>query len=48
VDASYRQAIEAGAASIYPPANHDYGDRGAGVKDPFGNTWYLGTPLKKQ
>jgi len=48
VDASYRQALEAGGTSIYPPTNHDYGDRGAGVKDAFGNTWYLGAPLKKQ
>ena len=45
VDASYKQALEAGATSIYPPTNHDYGDRGAGVKDVFGNTWYLGTPI---
>ena len=47
VDASYEQALGAGATGIYPPTNHDYGDRGAGVKDAFGNTWYLGTPLKK-
>ena len=45
VDASYKQALAAGATSIYPPTNHDYGDRGAGVKDGFGNTWYLGTPI---
>jgi PhnB protein len=45
VDGSYKQALEAGATSIYPPTNHDYGDRGAGVKDAFGNTWYLGTPI---
>jgi uncharacterized glyoxalase superfamily protein PhnB len=48
VDASYKQALDAGATSIYAPTDHHYGDRGAGVKDAFGNTWYLGTPLKKQ
>ncbi|HVW10441.1 MAG TPA: VOC family protein [Bryobacteraceae bacterium] len=45
VDASYKQALEAGGTSIYPPTDHDYGDRGAGVKDAFGDTWYLGTPI---
>lgn len=48
VDASYKKALDAGATSIYPPTNHDYGDRGAGVKDPFGDTWYLGTPIAMQ
>lgn len=45
VDASYQQALNAGATSIYPPTNHNYGDRGAGVKDAFGNTWYLATRI---
>lgn len=44
-DAMYAQALSAGAASVEPPANKPYGDRSAGVKDPFGNTWYLNTFL---
>lgn len=42
-DALYRQAMDAGAKSIYPPSDQDYGDRSAGLVDPFGNHWYLAT-----
>ena len=44
-DAAYAQALRAGATSVEPPSNKPYGDRSAGVKDPFGNTWYLNTFL---
>jgi PhnB protein len=47
VDASYRRALEAGAASISEPADQSYGDRTAGVKDAFGNQWYLATQLRE-
>ena len=43
VDATYRQAVEAGAQPIFPPTDQFYGDRESGVKDPFGNTWYIAT-----
>lgn len=46
VDATYRQALAAGATSISEPADQPYGDRTAGVKDPFGNEWYLATHVK--
>jgi uncharacterized glyoxalase superfamily protein PhnB len=42
-DAAYKKALEAGAATIQPPQDHDYGERGASVKDPFGNFWYIAT-----
>jgi PhnB protein len=45
VDAVYAKALEAGATSIMAPADHPYGERGAGVKDPCGNSWYLATWL---
>ena len=45
-DAAYRRALEAGAISIDEPADAGYGDRYAGVKDPFGNVWYLATHLR--
>jgi uncharacterized glyoxalase superfamily protein PhnB len=45
VDAVYAQALEAGATSLMGPTDHPYGERGAGVKDPFGNSWYLATWL---
>jgi uncharacterized glyoxalase superfamily protein PhnB/quinol monooxygenase YgiN len=43
VDAAYRAALAAGATSLQEPADASDGDRRAGVRDPFGNAWYLGT-----
>lgn len=45
-DAIYKQALEAGAESLMEPADQFYGDRNAGVKDPFGITWWIGTHLE--
>jgi PhnB protein len=42
-DAAYQRAMKAGAVSIHAPTDHDYGERGASVKDPFGNHWYIAT-----
>ena len=42
-DAVYRRALQAGATSLYEPADMSYGERSAGVKDPSGNHWYLAT-----
>ncbi|PYX31107.1 MAG: hypothetical protein DMG77_07740 [Acidobacteria bacterium] len=42
-DAAYQKALQAGATSIGEPQDHEYGERGAGVKDPFGNYWYIAT-----
>jgi PhnB protein len=42
-DAVYRQALEAGATSLYAPVDQDYGDREASVKDLAGNHWYIAT-----
>ena len=43
IDETYRRALAAGATSLYPPAVQPYGGRGAGVRDAFGNTWYIAT-----
>ncbi len=45
-DALYHQAMTAGATSLSAPADQPYGDRNAGVQDPFGNTWYLSTHVR--
>jgi PhnB protein len=42
-DATYRSALGAGATSVMEPADQFYGDRNAGVKDPVGNLWWIGT-----
>jgi PhnB protein len=39
-DAVYQKALDNGATTAAPPADQSYG-RSAGVKDPFGNTWWL-------
>ena len=45
-DAVYKQALSAGAKSLREPADQFYGDRMAGVEDPFGFQWWLGTHIK--
>lgn len=45
-DSVYNRAIEAGATSIMEPANQFYGDRNAGVQDPSGNEWWIGTHME--
>jgi PhnB protein len=44
-DAAYARALEAGATSIEAPRNAPYGDRAAGVKDAWGNSWFIATYL---
>jgi PhnB protein len=46
-DATYAQAIEAGATSVREPADQPYGDRMAGILDPFGYKWWIAHPLAK-
>jgi uncharacterized glyoxalase superfamily protein PhnB len=45
-DAVYQRALQAGATSIAEPVDHPYGDRSGGVKDVFGNQWYIATHVK--
>ncbi|MBX3414334.1 MAG: VOC family protein [Pirellulales bacterium] len=42
-DATYQKAIAAGAETVMEPADQFYGDRNAGVKDPTGILWWIGT-----
>jgi uncharacterized glyoxalase superfamily protein PhnB len=46
VDTAYDRAVKAGAKSLSAPADQPYGDRNAGVEDPFGNQWYLAARVK--
>jgi PhnB protein len=45
-DRMYRQAIAAGAKSEREPADQFYGDRMAGIQDPFGYKWFIATHIK--
>ncbi|HUP47692.1 MAG TPA: VOC family protein [Thermoanaerobaculia bacterium] len=44
-DAVYAAALRAGATSLYEPADKPYGERSGGVTDPWGNQWYIATPI---
>jgi len=46
MEALYRRALAAGATSFQEPTDQPYGDRNAGVKDAFGNKWYIATHVK--
>jgi PhnB protein len=39
-DSVYKKALDNGGISAMEPADQEYG-RSAGVKDPFGNTWWI-------
>ena len=43
VDAAYQRALACGATSVAAPEDKPYEERAAGVKDSFGNTWWIAT-----
>jgi PhnB protein len=45
-DAAYRSALAAGATPLWEPKDQSYGERTAGVRDPFGNNWYPGRRIR--
>jgi PhnB protein len=45
-DAVYKKALAAGAKNEREPADQFYGDRSAGVIDPFGFKWWFHTHIK--
>ncbi len=46
VDATYQKALAVGATSAMEPADQFYGDRHGGVKDEFGNFWWIATHIE--
>jgi len=46
VDKFYQQALEAGAVTAMEPDDQFYGERSAGVKDPFDNLWWISTQVE--
>ena len=46
VDASFKQAIAAGATENMPVMDIFWGDRAGSLKDPFGYSWMLATHIK--
>ena len=47
VDAMYLRAMNAGATSISEPADQPYGARSGGVRDVFGNQWFIATQIRE-
>jgi len=45
-DATYTEALNAGARSLQEPTDQFYGDRNARFEDPFGNEWSVMTHIK--
>lgn len=41
----YTQALAAGATSVMKPRATDYAKAAGGILDPFGNTWWITTPV---
>jgi uncharacterized glyoxalase superfamily protein PhnB len=46
VDATYARALQSGGTAVSPPADQPYGDRGGGVEDPQGTTWWIATHIE--
>jgi PhnB protein len=46
VDDVFRRALESGSKAIDEPEDREWGDRTAGIEDPYGHIWWLGTPTK--
>ena len=46
VDETYRKALSAGATSAMEPRDQFYGDRHGGVKDQWGNFWWIATRIE--
>ncbi|UVM58322.1 VOC family protein [Pseudomonas sp. B21-012] len=42
-DATYAQALAAGASQVSEVKDQFYGDRSGTLKDPFGNLWFVST-----
>jgi PhnB protein len=45
-DAVYQAALAAGGVSTLEPSDQFYGDRNAGVQDPWGNNWWIATHIE--
>lgn len=44
-DITYKEALAAGSTSAREPADQPYGDRMAGIVDPFGYKWWIAHSL---
>ena len=47
-DQTLQRALECGATKMFDAADMPYGDRQAGVVDPFGNIWWISQRLRPE
>ena len=45
LDKTFQKAVNLGADNIFDPYVEDYGAKSAGLRDPFGNYWWLAEVL---
>ena len=45
-DAAFARALEAGATEVQPLETQFYGDRSGGVRDRWGNVWWISTHVE--
>lgn len=46
VDKTYKKSINANGISLREPTDEFYGDRSSGVKDAWGNEWWIATHVE--
>ena len=46
-DATFERAINVGGVTFERPNDTPYGDRRAGVRDLFGNQWWIATNIRE-
>jgi PhnB protein len=42
-EVAHARALAAGVKETFPPTDQPYGERGSGVRDRWGNDWFIGT-----
>jgi len=47
-DEALQLALKCGATKLYDATDMPYGDRQAGVSDPFGNLWWISQRLRNE
>lgn len=47
VDARFQRAIDAGATVVMPLEDQFWGDRYGALRDPFGQLWSMGQPVRE-
>lgn len=46
-DEWWKRAVDAGATVVMPLEDQFWGDRYGQLRDPFGHTWSIGSPIRK-